>query len=148
MVLSIVFQPSVVDNHPIVLKFGDKDFCVNVDTQLASSPVLVLLIVRHFVCIRHGVMHMTRSLERRERTTSPTVVCPPSIQEYEVAIYQVIESRVVCWSRLPLGAGGYTGPQLQRLGLETHVLHSLAHSNRGWSSEPLEPDDTSSSRQT
>ena len=52
------------------------------------------------------------------------------MQEYKIAIYQVIESRVVCWSRLPLGAGGYTGPQLQRLGLKTHVLHTLAHSIR------------------
>ena len=83
----------------------------------------------------------------------PSVVCPPSQiptglnghttpggtvnldrasgdPEYEVAIYQVIESRVVCWSRLPLGAGGYTSQQLQGLGLETHVLHSLAHSIR------------------
>ena len=39
-----------------------------------------------------------------------------------------LRSRVVCWSRLSLGAGGYTSQQLQRLGLGTHVLHSLAHS--------------------
>ena len=58
----IVFQSSVVDNHPVVPKLGDKEFCVHVDT---------LLIVCHFVCIRHGVTCMTRSFERRERTTSP-----------------------------------------------------------------------------
>ena len=58
----IVFQSSVVDNHPIVLKLGNKELCVNIVKQLASNPVLVL---------RHGVTCMTRSFERRERTTSP-----------------------------------------------------------------------------
>ena len=161
--------------------------------------MLVLLIVCHFVCIRHSVTYMTRSFERwggqhrryenrrlsdlraavdcllaavnhrplheprgshgsfphrhSHSSLRPTVVCPPSQMptglnghttpggavnldrasadpEYEVAIYQVIESRVVCWSRLPSRAGGYTNQQLQGLGLETHVLHSLAHSIR------------------
>ena len=45
----IVFQSSVVDNHPIVLKLGNQEFCVNKDTQPASDPVLVLLVVCHFV---------------------------------------------------------------------------------------------------
>ena len=41
-----------------------------------------------------------------------------------------VRGTAVCSSRLPLGAGGYTSQQLQGLGLETHVLHSLAHSIR------------------
>ena len=38
----IVSQSSVVDNHPIVLKLGDKEFCVNMDTQTASTHRLPL----------------------------------------------------------------------------------------------------------
>ena len=58
-------------NHPVVPKLGDKEFCVNVDTQPASSPVWSSLSSAHFVCIRHGVTYMARSFERWERTTSP-----------------------------------------------------------------------------
>ena len=103
----------------------------------------------HEPCGSHG------SFPHRHSHSSlrPSVVCPPSqiptglnghttlgdtvnldrasgVPEYEVAIYQVIESRVVCWSRLFLGAGGHTSQQLQGLSLKTYVLHSSAHSIR------------------
>ena len=56
----IVFQSSVVDNHPIVLKLG---ILRQHGHAAGHDPVLVLLIVCHFVCIRHGVTCMTRSFE-------------------------------------------------------------------------------------
>ena len=115
--------------------------------------------------VNHRPLHEPRgshgSFPHRHSHSSlrPTVVCPPSQiptglnghttpggavnldrasadLEYEVAIYQVIESRVVCWSRLPLGAGGYTRQQLQGLSLKTYVLHSLAHSIRPGRANP------------
>ena len=44
--------------------------------------------------------------------------------------HQVSERHSGVLKSFPLGAGGYTSQQLQRLGLETHVLHSQAHSTR------------------
>ena len=42
--------------------------------------------------------------------------------------HQVSERHSGVLKSFPIGAGGCTSQQLQGLGLETHVLHSLTHS--------------------
>jgi len=64
-ILSIIFNPGVVDSNPIKLKLGYNNFCVGLDTQPAKSPGLILFVVCYFVCIRYAVTNMTRSFERR-----------------------------------------------------------------------------------
>merc|ERR1712136_377137 len=64
-ILSIIFNPGVVDSNPIKLKLGYNNFCVGLDTQPAKSPGLILFVVCYFVCIRYAVTSMTRSFELR-----------------------------------------------------------------------------------
>ena len=50
--------------------------------------------------------------------------------------HQVSERHSGALKSFPLGAGGHTSQQLQRLALETHVLHSQAHSIRAGGVNP------------
>ena len=64
-ILPMVFNPDVV-TQSCQAEARLQEFCVDLDTQPATSPWLVLFVVCHFVRIRHGVTHRTRSFERQQ----------------------------------------------------------------------------------
>uniref|UniRef100_A0A7S1A2Y6 Uncharacterized protein n=1 Tax=Noctiluca scintillans TaxID=2966 RepID=A0A7S1A2Y6_NOCSC len=62
---TVIFNPGVIDDNPILMKLGYNNFCVGLDSQPAKSPGQILYVVLYYVWTRYAVLNIERSFERR-----------------------------------------------------------------------------------